>query len=57
MSSSVRLLQWGYVETAEGRYNFTRIDGKLADLESRGLSTTRQIHGIILDRQLKNASP
>ena len=33
------------VELAEGKYNFTRIDEMLADLESRGLLTTIQING------------
>jgi hypothetical protein len=39
------VLQWRDVEPAEGKYNFTRIDEMLADLESRGLSTTIQING------------
>lgn len=39
------VLQWRDVEPTERKYNFTRIDEKLADLEGRGLSTTIQING------------
>ena len=39
------ILQWRDVEPAEGKYDFTRIDEKLADLKRRGLATTIQING------------
>lgn len=39
------VLQWRDVEPAQGKYDFTRIDEMLADLEGRGLSTTIQING------------
>jgi len=39
------VLQWRDVEPAQGKYDFTRIDEMLADLEGRGLSTTIQVNG------------